>query len=96
MPRVYGGELVYAIGCADGTGAVKFGTSDSVFERLRTLQRMNTHELRILGVRPGGIAVERMLHTRYAHRRCWGEFHQLSREELAAVLAECMPWDEVG
>jgi hypothetical protein len=96
MPRVYGGELCYAIGAADGTGAVKLGTSDSVFERLRTLQRMNTHELRILGVRPGGIAVERMLHTRYAHRRCWGEFFGLTADERAAVLQDCIPWEEVG
>lgn len=76
------GSCVYF---AEADGRVKIGWSKKVASRVAQLQTANAVPLRLLGVIPGGRALERQLHERFAPARLSGEWFEATPDLLAYV-----------
>jgi hypothetical protein len=72
---------------ADAGGQIKIGWSRKVSARLAQLQVGCASPLKLLGTMPGGLAVERRIHERFAHLRLSGEWFTAA-PELLAYIAE--------
>lgn len=82
---------VYAIG-AD-TGAVKLGFSIHPEKRVKEIQHMSPIALRLLATLwvPDMREAERLLHEKYAHRRMWGEWFDITHSEaIEGLLLLCV------
>lgn len=55
-------------------GSIKIGYGKNPAKRLRDLQVGSDRELRLIGVTPGGVALERTLHQEFAELRLSGEW----------------------
>lgn len=68
-----------------GESAVKIGLSTDLgmVNRLEAIQTSNHEELRLLALIPGGPALERELHQRFAEDRIRGEWFRASDQLLA-------------
>lgn len=78
-------QQTYAIEA--GTGEIKIGRALHPEARLRELQTGSPTELRLLGVIPGGAAIERLLHDTFGHARLRGEWHDPSiRDDILTVF----------
>ena len=78
------GSSVYFAEC---DGRVKIGWSKKVGTRIAQLQTGNASPIRLLGTTPGGLAVERALHERFAAARVAGEWFDLTPELRAHIEA---------
>lgn len=67
---------------------VKIGWSKKVSARLAQLQTGSAHPIQLLGTVPGGRALERRLHDRFAPLRISGEWFQAGPDLLAYVTRE--------
>jgi T5orf172 domain len=70
---------------ADAGGSIKIGWSKKVSARLAQLQTGSAVPIKLLGTMPGGLAVERRVHARFAHLRLSGEWFTAAPELLAYV-----------
>lgn len=70
-----------------GTGPIKIGISVDFASRLAALQAANPYQLVTLGVFPGGLTVERLMHSWFKHLRLNGEWFRASPELLAFIMA---------
>jgi hypothetical protein len=71
--------------------AVKIGYADDPEKRIRSLQTANPDRLKPLGVIPGSMALEKMLHFQFAPHRIRGEWFRFTRDvasRIAALIAE--------
>jgi Meiotically up-regulated gene 113 len=59
---------------AGKSGPIKIGTARDVWTRLASLQTGSAATLHLLGVVPGGLADEKVLHQRFARHRIRGEW----------------------
>jgi hypothetical protein len=72
---------------AEAGRRVKIGWSTRVATRLAQLQTGSADPIRLLGTEPGGRALERRLHERFASARISGEWFEPTPELLAYVGA---------
>lgn len=72
---------------ADAGGQIKIGWSKKVSARLAQLQTGSAVPIKLLGTTPGGRAVERRIHERFAHLRLSGEWF-IAAPELLAFIAQ--------
>ncbi len=72
--------LVYFV-AHEPTAVVKIGTTNNLATRLRQLQAGSPVPLSVLFCIPGGRAIERELHTRFATSRTHGEWFKLTAIE---------------
>lgn len=80
--------FVYFIRSAN---AVKIGVTRNLSTRMSELQVSNAHRLELIAAIPGGRALEKRLHEKFARHRANGEWFRLSpeiTEWLSADLAE--------
>lgn len=88
------GSSVYFAGSG---GQIKIGWSRKVSARLAQLQTGSPIPIKLLGTMPGGRAVERRLHEKFAHLRISGEWFTDAPELLAFIaeqrLADVIPID---
>lgn len=70
---------------ADAGGQIKIGWSKKVSQRLAQLQTGSASPIKLLGTMPGGLAVERRVHAKFAHLRLSGEWFTAAPELLAYV-----------
>jgi hypothetical protein len=85
-PRRTPPQLVYVIAAPDGTS--KIGIAGDPEKRLRELQTGSPVLLTLVGAMPGGLALERLLHRRWAAHRIHGEwFAPEVQHDLAQLLA---------
>jgi len=75
---------VYFIRSGD-QGPIKIGVSCNPQERLRSLQYGRTDILHLVGVMPGGIAQERVLHKKFYHSRLGEEWFRPTDDVLEAI-----------
>jgi hypothetical protein len=84
-PRRTATQYVYVLRAPDGTS--KIGIAGDPAQRLRELQTGSPVILRLVGTIPGGLALERLLHRRFAAHRLHGEFFSPAiADELDALL----------
>jgi hypothetical protein len=76
--------IVYFIQALPG-GNIKIGTTADLEARFRNIQADSPVKLTILATMPGARAVERRLHTRFAHLREHGEWFRPG-EDLTAFV----------
>jgi hypothetical protein len=69
------------------TGAIKIGSARFPEVRLKELQTGTSAELRLLSAVPGGQALERDLHERFAHLRIRGEWF-LNSPEIRSCMRD--------
>ena len=74
----------------EATGSVKIGHSTDLQMRLSSLQTSADADLRVIRTVPGGRAVERWFHKRFAHLHIKGEWFAFT----ACMLTEIAP-DEI-
>lgn len=79
--------FVYAVD--DGSGLIKIGATDHIRTRLRALQLMNGHRVRLLGV-SHDLYLEQVLHSRYAANRMHGEWFALDHNPLELRSGRCV------
>jgi hypothetical protein len=78
--------LVYFIE-AVGAGRIKIGHARDPQARLRELQTGSAYTLRLMAMVPGGMALERALHRRFADLRLAGEWFHATPPLLAEIAA---------
>jgi Meiotically Up-regulated Gene 113 (MUG113) protein len=76
-------SVVYLIGSPDH-GHVKIGIAKDVERRLATLQTGNHHTLQVLATMPGGLRLERLLHSYFADRHTRGEWYEFPARDAVA------------
>lgn len=76
---------------AEADGRVKIGWSSKVATRIAQLQTGNASPIRLLAIEPGGRALERQLHERFADARVGGEWFALTPDLQAYVAALSRP-----
>lgn len=69
------------------TGLIKIGISSKPKVRERTLQGEDPF-ISILATKPGKGTDEKILHSRFSHRRVRGEWFRLTDEDLEELMAE--------
>jgi hypothetical protein len=78
-------QVTYAIEA--GSGEIKLGRALHPEARLRDLQTGSPTELRILGVIPGGAAIETLLHEAFQGHHLRGEWYAPeARDDILTVL----------
>lgn len=77
-----GGKCVYLI---RGGPLTKIGTAIDPDQRLRTLRGGSPTPLELLYTFAGSYRAERVLHTRYKHKRCHGEWFELSDQDIEDI-----------
>jgi DNA-binding transcriptional ArsR family regulator len=70
---------------ADAGGQIKIGWSKRVSARLAQLQTGSAAPIKLIGTMPGGLAVERRVHEKFAHLRLSGEWFTATPELLEYV-----------
>ena len=63
-------------------GPIKIGVAHDIEQRMASLQTAHWQKLRLLGTTPGGFALERDLHRKFAEQRLNGEWFDLSPADL--------------
>jgi hypothetical protein len=85
-PRRTATQYVYVLRAPDGTS--KIGIAGDPAQRLRDLQTGSPVVLKLVGVMPGGLSLERLLHRRFAAHRLHGEwFSPAIQDDLDQLLA---------
>lgn len=88
--------VVYFIAAGDPPKAVKIGHARNVRQRLVGIQTGNHERVRLVGTLPGGPALERVMHRRFAHLHLRGEWFLWSDEIAAVVAANDVPFSGLG
>jgi gamma-glutamyl:cysteine ligase YbdK (ATP-grasp superfamily) len=81
-------QLVYFIRAS--SGHIKIGIASNPKERLALLQIANPLPLELMGTVPGGVKLERELHSEFAAHRVSGEWFNPA-PELLARISELLP-----
>jgi hypothetical protein len=79
--------VVYFVAAGNPPEAIKIGRSCDVTLRVGSIQTGNHLPVRLLGVVPGGLDLERALHRRFAHLQLQGEWFRWD-DEIARVVAD--------
>ncbi len=78
------GSSVYFVAAGE---RVKIGWSRNVVARISQLQTANPEPISLLGVMPGGLALERQLHRQFHDARLAGEWFEKTPELVAYIAA---------